>query len=174
MLLWLLSLGRIDSSSAQSFDPTTHLCWGDIAVDNPADPMAIRVHLKRSKCDQFGKGVNVFVGRTNTPICPVAAILAYIAIRDASEGPFFRLASGQPLSKLKFVSSFRQALQAIGLPYQDFAGHSFRIGAATAAARAGIEDSVIRTLGRWNSATFLSYIRTPRENLARFSNRIAS
>ena len=147
--------------------PPPHLCWGDIAVDNPADPMAIRVHLKRSKCDQFGKGVNVFVGRTNTPICPVAAILAYIAVRGASEGPFFRLASGQPLSKLKFVSSFRQALQAIGLPYQDFAGHSFRIGAATAAAKAG-------TLGRWNSATFFTYIRTPRENLARFSNMIAS
>ena len=108
------------------------------------------------------------------PVCPVAAVLAYIAVRGAAEGPFFQFANGQLLSKQKFVSAFHQALQAIGLPYQDFAGHSFRIGAATAAAKAGIEDSVIRTLGRWNSAAFLTYIRTPRESLACFSSRIAS
>ena len=35
-------------------------------------------------------------------------------------------------------------LQAIGLPYQKFAGHDFRIGAVTAAARAGIKDSSYR------------------------------
>ena len=120
----------------------------------------------------FGQGVNVFVGRTNMPVCPVAAVLAYIAVRGAAKGPFFQFANGQLLSKQKFVSAFRQALQAIGLPYQDFAGHSFHIHAATA--MPGIEDSVIRTLGRWNSAAFLNYIRTPRESLSCFSSRIAS
>ena len=166
--------GEITVPSTRTFDPAVHLSWGDVAVDNPASPTAIRVYLKRSKCDQFGKGAEVFVGRTNTPICPIAAVLAYIAVRGATEGSFFRFTNGQPLSKQAFISNVRQALQAIGLPYQDFAGHSFRIGAATAAAKAGIEDSVIRTLGRWNSAAFLTYIRTPRENLACFSSKIAS
>lgn len=56
----------------------------------------------------------------------------------------------------------RRALAAIGYPQEDYAGHSFRIGAATtAAAAAGLEDSTIQLLGRWNSAAFLSYIRTP-------------
>ena len=166
--------GELTVPQARSFDPSVHLSWGDIAVDNPEKPTAIRVHLKRSKCDQIGKGVDVFVGQTHTPICPVTAVMAYIAIRGSSKGSFFHLASGQPLTKATFVAKFRQALQAIGLPYQDFAGHSFRIGAATAAAKAGIEDSVIRTLGRWNSAAFLTYIRTPRDNLARLSSRKAS
>ena len=62
---------------------------------------------------------------------------------------------------------------AVGLPYQHFAGHSFRIGAATAAAKAGLEDSTIRALGRWNSAAFLTYIQTPRQQLAQFSLTLA-
>ena len=59
----------------------------------------------------------------------------------------------------------RDALHTMGLPYTEFAGHSFRIGAVTAAAKAGMEDSVIRSLGRWNSSAFLIYVRTPRDEL---------
>ena len=106
--------GEITVPSTHTFDPAVHLSWGDVAVDNPMSPTAIRVHLKRSKCDQFGTSVEVFVGRTNTSICPVVAVLAYIAARGASEGPFFRFTNGQLLSKQAFVSNFCQALQAIG------------------------------------------------------------
>ena len=105
--------------------------------------------------------MDVYVGRINSPLCPVGAGLDYMAVRGPDPGPFFRFANGSPLTKSKFTQPVRDVLQAVGLPYTQFARHSFRIGAATAAARAGIEDSVIRTLGRWNSSAFLSYIRTP-------------
>jgi hypothetical protein len=79
-----------------------------------------------------------------------------------------------PLTKPEFVAAVRKALAAIGYVDKDYAGHSFRIGAATAAANAGLEDSTIRTLGRWNSAAFLSYIRLPREQLASISKQLTS
>ena len=44
-------------------------------------------------------------------------------------------------------SQIRGVLNNIGLPQHQYAGHSFRIGAGTTAALAGVEDSVIQTLG---------------------------
>ena len=48
-------------------------------------------------------------------------------------------------------------------------GHSFCIGAPTSAVLAGVEDSTIQLLGRWWSAAFLRYIRTPHKQLAAMS-----
>ena len=42
-----------------------------------------------------------------------------------------------------------------------YSGHSFRAGAATTAAKAGVEDSVIKALGRWESSAYLIYMRLP-------------
>ena len=49
----------------------------------------------------------------------------------------------------KFVRKVRQALKAAGYDEEKYAGHSFRIGKATTAAAAGIEDYLIKSLGRW-------------------------
>ena len=51
---------------------------------------------------------------------------------------------------------------------------SFRIGAVTSAAQAGIKDSTIRKMERWNNSAFLAYVRTPRDHLAAFSNTLAN
>ena len=164
--------GEITIPTEKAFNNTKHLAWGDVAIDNTGDPQLLKVHLKKSKSDQLGKGVDVYIGKTGGPLCPVVAITQYMAIRGSKEGPFFQFQNGHPLTKSLFTNKVREALTAIGLPEQNFAGHSFRIGAATAAASAGIEDSVIRTLGRWSSSAYLMYIRTPREQLASFSRAL--
>ena len=133
----------------------------------------VQVSLKRSKTDQFGRGTKVYIGMTACILCPVAAVLSYISIRGTAPGPFFLFSNGQPLTKPLFTKHIRTVLQEIGLPDQDFAGHSFRIGAATAAAKVGIEDSTIKTLGRWNSSAFLAYIRSPPEQLAQVARSLA-
>ena len=112
------------------------------------------------------------IGSTGDSLCPVAAVSTYIASRGTAAGPFFVFPNGTPLTKAKFVDITRQALEDLGLPRHQFAGHSYRIGAATTAAQMGLEDSLIMTLGRWNSAAYLRYIRTPREELAAATARL--
>ena len=71
------------------------------------------------------------------------------------------------ITKVQFVKEIRGVLGgSIELPQHQYAGHSFRIGAATSAALAGVEDSTIQALGRCgHSAAFLQYIRMPKETL---------
>ena len=80
-------------------------------------------------------------------------------------GPFFVFTDGTALKKSRFDSITREALEELGLPQELFAIHSFLIGAVTAAAKSGLEDSWIKTLGKWKSTTFIQYIQTLLDSL---------
>ena len=153
--------GEITIPSATAYDSQIHLSWGDVAIDNPASPTCVRAHLKQSKTDPLGRGVNIYIGPATNELCPVQALLAYVASRGTHAGPFFCYSASMPLIKSRFIGAVREALQQVRLMPTNYAGHSFRIGAATTAAVAVIEDSLVQTLGRWSSAAFISYIRTP-------------
>ena len=49
---------------------------------------------------------------------------------------------------------------------EKYTGRSFRIGSVTTAAVQGIQDSLIKTMGRWKSVVYQLYVQTPREQLA--------
>ena len=70
------------------------------------------------------------------------------------------------------MQEVRKALSAVGLDQSKYAGHSFRIGAATTAAAVGIEDSTIKTLGRWESAAYQLYVKLPREVLTSIASKL--
>ena len=137
----------------------------DLAVDNPVNP------VKRSKTDQFHKGTCVCIGCTGHNLCPVAAFLAYLAVRGMKQGPLFQIKDGLPVSREFVVNNVNvcQVLQALGLESSHCAGHSFQIGAATTAAYWGIPDSTVKVLGRWKGEVFQAYIRLPRLWLASVS-----
>ena len=133
-------------------------------ADSATHPSMLKIHLKQSNCNQFGAGVDIVIGRTGCALCPVSALLSYISLRQDRPGAFFRNLEGRPITKAWFVSRIRAVLAVLGFPQHEYAGHSFRIGAATSAALAGIEDSTIQGLGRWQSAAFLQYIRMLRDH----------
>ena len=147
-------------------DSPSSLVWDDISFDHAHYPAIVKIHLRFAKCDQFGKGADVYIGRSGNSICPIAACLEFVTSRVREPGYFFLDSKKNPLLKPRFATELRKALDAIGQCQHDYAGHSFRIGAATAAAAAGLEDSTIQLLGRWSSAAFLTYIRTPGRQLA--------
>ena len=160
-----LRSGEFTVPTLSGFDPSTHLSFGDVAVDNPQQPSLIQLNLKASKTDPFRKGVQVVIGATGDDLCPVTAMLAYLAVRGGAQGPLFQFGNGSPLTRTVFVSRTKAALQRLGLSAAMYAGHSFRAGAATTAAAAGLEDSLIKTMGRWESSAYLLYIRIPRAEL---------
>ena len=117
-----------------NFDPSQHLTYTDIAVDNLVDPKHLQVNIKQSKTDPFRMGVKVWIGRTGGDLCPIAAILSYMALRGPGEGPLFRFQNGSPLTRQKLVNKLREVLQRVGIDCSKYSAYSFRIGAATTAA----------------------------------------
>lgn len=146
------------------------LSVSDIAVDDRSAPSYIAVTLRGSKTDPFGTGCTLFVGRSHTRICAVTAVLAYLAIRPPTPGPLFIWDDGTPLTRQALVREVRTALSGSNMDITRYTGHSFRIGAATEAAQAGLPDSLIQTLGRWRSSAFLRYIQTPTSTLLSVSH----
>ena len=107
-------------------------------------------------------------------MCPVAAMLSYLAAHGAGSGPLFQFSDGRYLTRDRLVCELRRVLAAANIDMSQYCGHSFRIGAATTAARAGVEDSLIKTMGRWESVAYLRYIRTSKDQLAAVTARLSS
>ena len=180
MMLWaaccLAFFGflRCGEFTCPSTSPITSavLSLGDIAVDSRVNPQLLRVHLRHRKTDPFGNGITLSLGRTGHLLCPVSAVLSYLAVRSGVPGPLFILPNGSPLSRNMLITSIRETLALHGVDTTLYSGHSFRIGAATTAAAVGLGDALIKKLGRWKSSAYMSYIRLPTDCLAQASARL--
>ena len=170
-----LRAGEICVPSDKVFDKGAHLSPADVSVDDKHNPSVMCIRIKASKTDPFRQGCNVFMGKTGKALCPVAAMLAYLVVRQGgAEGPLFKFADGRPLTRERFVDNIRVALVAAGIDSAPYSGHSFRIGAATTAAKKGVGDATIKMLGRWKSAAYQLYVRTPRSQLATVSKTLVA
>ena len=101
-------------------------------------------------------------------------MLSYLELRGCRPGPLFLFQSWKPLTRPRFVAVVREALGKSGLDERKYCSHSFHIRAATTAASRGMEDCIIKTLGRWESVAYLQYVRIPRERLASIPGVLAA
>ena len=161
-LLWFLQAGRALPDTGSTFDPKTDLAWRDLAVDSHTHTRTVKIHLKKSKCDQFGKGVDVYLGRGLGPLPSDSPTSLH---RDAG----YRtgtIVCGLLTSSHHQTVVHRPILRCPGFPQQEYAGHSFCIGAQRQQHQ---WDWRIPPSRRWQSAAFLRYVRTPGTQLATLS-----
>jgi len=109
-----------------------NLRWSDITHTDK-----ITVTLHQSKTDPFRNGHQVLIFPTNMSTCPVRALLLYapLANRAAAHDLLFNAGRFVPLTNTSLNKVLRTLLKNAGLDQSQYASHSFRIGAATTAAR---------------------------------------
>ena len=159
--------------SLANYDPRRHLSLSDISVDNTASPSVLYVSIKASKTDQFFKGAVLAIGLSGTPVCAVRAVSHSLHLRGSTPGPLFLLPNGHPLSRQLLSTFLQDRLKLCGFPGH-YAPHSFRIGAATTAAAAGLPDHLIKALGRWRSEAYQTYISLPTARLSQVASVLVS
>ncbi|XP_071107085.1 uncharacterized protein [Haliotis cracherodii] len=149
-----------------SFDPAINLCLSDVNVN--AQCTRADIKIKASKTDPFKEGV-VLQLYANKCVCPVRALVKYINMRSkcfqASSQAFFLDELLRPLTRDSFQGKLKHVINLCGVPSANYNTHSFRIGAATMASKAQVEDHMIQTLGRWSSQAYLRYIHVAQESI---------
>ena len=147
----LLRVSEFTTANPRTYDPLTELCLSDIRLVGPK----LVVRIKASKTDPFRVGADVTLWETGCPLCPVNAFRLFCSLRGKfPQGPLYTQASGEFVTRKRVA-----ALLDISLRDVNINTHSFRIGGASAAAAAGVPDSVIQAMGRWRSDCYKRYIR---------------
>ena len=76
------------------------------------------------------------------------------------------------MTRVALTVETRQLLSLSGLDSSHYAGHSYRIGAATTAASVGLPPWLIKTLGLWSSDCYERYIQCPHSLLYEVSSKL--
>ena len=88
-----------------AYDSSTHLSFADISTDGRLPPDIIQVKIKASKTDPFRQGVSVYIGRSKGSLCPVSALLSYLAIRGDKQAFFSSFMMVPPSQKIDLYQS---------------------------------------------------------------------
>ncbi|CAC5397543.1 unnamed protein product [Mytilus coruscus] len=169
-----LRCGEFTVSKAAQFDPDINLCIEDVVFHTDL----VVLKLKQSKTDPFRKGINIKLHKLGQLICPYKTLLEYIQVRKEfspinQTDPLFITIDKKPLERQYFLTCIKKVLDLCGFNSSHYNGHSFRIGAATSAGKAKIEDHLIKTLGRWSSDSYIRYIRVTPASIKSAQNRLS-
>jgi hypothetical protein len=171
-------MGELCAPTGAPFQPVSHLCVGDITIDNSTQTLT--VFLKQSKTDLANAGVSVYVGCSGDKhCCAFCAMVVYMHFRlslnvaNVDDSPLFVVPGGKPLTKAYMVSVTRLLLSLTGNDPALYSGHSFRAGAATTAGDKQFKEWELKLLGRWSSTAYSLYLRNPRLT-STFASRLVS
>jgi len=118
--------------------------------------------IEQSKTDPFRQGHIITIHASGTSTCPVRALQLYISaiLPLQDDTPVFQGGRFSPLDRQHLTDTIRHLLLETSYSHYQYSSHSFRSGAATTAAAAGIPDWLIKKLGRWSSNAYQLYIHS--------------
>ena len=138
---------------------SSSLQWLDVQFS----ATTVVIDLRQSKTDPFRRGHTITIQATST--CPVRAINCFAELSTLRSGSVYYGGRFTPLSRDHLTDVLRRLLQQAGYQQCLYSSHSFRIGTATTAAAAGLPAWLIKSLGRWSSDAYQTYIQCPPETL---------
>ena len=171
MLVAFWGLFRKDNitvGKASAFNPRSNLTRGDFSIKNGT----LWVRVRHSKTNQFRQRCHwvPLVAIPGHPLCPVAAVLRVFKLHGGNAHPnepmfTFEALAGlntliTPMTHRQFVYGFKACVQACGLDWTKYSGHSFRRGGATFAFNLGVDPNLIKLQGDWVSDAYLIYDET--------------
>ena len=161
-------------------DETKLLRYSNITFSpNQTNPDLMQLHLLASKTDIFRKGITLPIPCVckESQVCAVHEMINLFSIKpisQSSQEPLFIFPNGTLLNR-KTVSNMLSALtEKCGLPANRYKAHSFRKGAASTLAAAGIPDSTIQTMGRWSTDCYKTYINLSQSQISSFAKSLCS
>ena len=165
-----LRAGELCSKTVNSFDSATTLLWSDVTTT----AAALMLHIRASKTDPFHHGCTITIGDTATSTFPLNAVQSYRAIHQhRPSSPALTFQDGSLLTRQR-LTVLQELLLHAGFDHDKYASHSFRIGAATTAAAAGLPQWQIQAMGRWTSDCYSRYIQIPQPTLIQASQQLAT
>jgi site-specific recombinase XerD len=127
----------------------------------------LRINLRRSKTDQFGKGfVKGLPYFDNAQYCPVVSLKKWIDISKITSGSLFRrFSKGSKLLNKRLTDQtvallIKEYLEIAGIDSKNYSGHSLRSGFATSAAESGVEErNIMAMTGHKSTEMVRRYIK---------------
>ena len=169
-----LRAGEFTVPSPEAYDPEVHLNLGDLTLDSHTHPTLVRLKIKHSKTDPFRQGVDVFLGRTDTPLCPVQALIPISGGALPNTRPLVR--SLYRISPIKESSSGKTYTRHSGKQAwmnQDTMATVFELGLQRLLLHRALKTPSSRHWARWRSEAYKIYIKFPRAQLASVSRALA-
>ena len=130
----------------------------------------VTLTLRATKNDKRKKPIPIALGHGKWPVAPIPLMVKYLQLRMklskqiprlefTPTAPLFQLFDGTILTQSVARKAVKFAAKKIGMQTDKVTLYSFRYGTATSLARRNVDPDIIKTVGRWHTDAYKSYVK---------------
>lgn len=142
-----------------AFDPTRHICRGDILMEHPG--LLILIKWSKTRQDKSHMHLLPLPSLASHALCPVSAYKDMVAHQPAPpNSPLLQHPRGAPVTTSTLRKLLITLLQSAGFSSLHHSFHSLRRGGATFSYQIGLDLQNIKAHGDWRSDAVHSYVES--------------